>query len=391
MARCSICRLRFSNIKTLKLHYRKHSKSRIINYILKFSILLTTPCIFRRRGKSKQLKHEHNKGNGTKKQPKTKTLYLNENFHILCSRNEVIIGDDHNHFNSLFTFTDSRPQKTKKAVPIAKNKSKKTLKMQQKRVKTNDYSSRSSASSESSNNSLKAKRKCKRKKQTFGRQYHINISKMQSTHSLDEKTGEFYTCNCRIKSKISKSMKRADLKIITSDTESCSDTGKTLSQSADTKLFCTKCGNGYKTKSELTDHMYIHETFCRLCNTAFSSRYKFREHMRLHIFKVYMCHVCSAEFPMREMFYKHFESHIEDQTFESVLDMEQEYPVLRYNFLNTNYNSSISNILYYLNGYAEQNCYTHRFFKINCDICGNEVLICDYERHLQSIHSNFFY
>lgn len=389
MVICSICRLRFSNLKTLKVHYGKHSKSRIINYFLKFSILVTMPNIFRRRCKAKKTKQVNKKGK-MNKQPKTKTLFMNENFHILCSQDEVIIGDDQNRFNSLFTFTNSSRPKLKKYITSAQNKLKKTVKSNQNKCR-NNYSSRSSASSEASNNSFKLKRKFKRKKQPFRKEYHINISKLQNTQSLDDKTGEFYTCNCQAKNKISKSTKKADLQILTSDTESCSDTAKSFSHSPDAKLFCTKCGNGYRTKAELTEHMYIHETFCRLCNTAFPSKYKFREHMRLHIFKVYLCHICNAEFQMRDMFYNHFVCHFEDKTFENILDMEEEYPVLRYHFLNTDYNSSISNILYYLNDYPELNYYTHRFFTIHCDICRNEVLICDYARHLQSVHANFCY
>lgn len=390
MVRCSICRLHFTSLKSLNLHYHKHSKSTIIKCLIKFSVLLTIPNIFRKRQKEKLLEQVNKRENGIKNPPMTKTLYLKDNFHILCSQNEVIIGDDQNNVNSLFSFDDSPQQTIKKYIPKLRSKSIKNLqnKAQSKRCNS-DYSSRSSASSEGSNSGLINKRKLKRKKPSPRKHYHINVSKMQSTQSLDDQTGSFYTCNCRVKSKSSKLMKKADLKIITSDTESCSDTGKTMSN--DTKLFCTKCGNGYKTKTELTEHMYIHETFCRLCNTAFSSKYKFREHMRLHIFKVYMCHMCGAEFPLKDMFYKHFESHIEDKTLESVLDMEQDYRILRYNFINMNYNTSINNILYYLNEYPEMNFYAYRFLKIHCDICRNEVMICDYERHLQTVHSNFFY
>lgn len=349
--------------------------------------------MFRRRYKDRRPRQTTKKVKGSRKLPRTKTLYLNENFHILCSQNEVIIGDSQNRVNSLFSFDYSSKKKIKKVATLSKEKKKNIQTKNEIQLRCNsDYSSRSSVSSERSNGSSKVKRKVKRKNQSLSKYYHINITKLQNTRSLDDQTGEFYTCECRVKSKRSKLVKRADLRIITSDTESCSDTGKTMFHAvADTRLFCTKCGNGYKTKNDLTEHMYIHETFCRLCNTSFMTEYMFREHMRLHIFKVYLCHICNAEFSFKNLFYKHFESHIEERTLETVLDMEEDYKILQCNLLNMNYNTSINSILCFLNEYPDINYYASRFFKIKCDLCRNEVMRCDYEKHLEIVHSNFHY
>ncbi|KAJ8926516.1 hypothetical protein NQ314_021118 [Rhamnusium bicolor] len=159
----------------------------------------------------------------------------------------------------------------------------------------------------------------------------------------------------------------------------------------DTKIFCNKCGSGYNSARELSDHMQVHETFCRLCNESFPNEFIFREHMRLHIFKVFMCHVCHREFAFKELLQVHFECHVEDRTFETVLDMEEEYKIHRYNFMSMNYSSSINSILCFLSESHDFYYYSHKFMKIICDICFHEVFICDYEQHLQSVHYPFTY
>lgn len=127
MVRCSICRLHFSNLKTLNTHYHKHSKSTIIKNLLKFSALLTIPNIFRKRCKEKLTKADNKENKESKELLKTKTLYLKDNFHILCSQNEVIIGDDQNRLRTLFSFDNAPKPKVKKQVPLLRSKTKKSM------------------------------------------------------------------------------------------------------------------------------------------------------------------------------------------------------------------------------------------------------------------------
>ncbi|XP_023310372.1 zinc finger protein 560-like [Anoplophora glabripennis] len=306
--RCSICRQQMPTLKLLISHYlTSHSKLKIIKQVLKYSILQSTPSLFKHKYKSKMRK--------------TETLYLNENIHILCSQNEIIIGDNKSNVDMEFSFDENSNEIL--VIPH--------LRLQKTAWKT--Y-----------------------------RHYHINITKLKNQQTLDEKSGEFYMCHCRENVVISP---------------------------METKIFCQKCGSGYNTENDLMNHMQVHETFCRLCNEYFPNEYVFKEHMRLHIFKVYMCHVCGREFPFRELLQVHFECHVEDRTFETVLDMEEDYRIHRYSFMNMNYNSSINSILCYLSESHDIYYYSYKFMKVICEFCFNEVFLFDYEQHLQNVHYTF--
>ncbi|KAJ8916119.1 hypothetical protein NQ315_004486 [Exocentrus adspersus] len=330
---------------------------------------------------------------------KTKTLYLNENIHILCNQNEIIIGDEKSKIDMQFSFEEHSNDSKSHFTPYRDANSNiipnKLTKLDQiglrNKMKVCNNSS-PSASSEASTESLQIpKRKIRRRKDPLPKtkHYRIDITKLKDQQTLNEKSGEFYICHCREKyNGYRPTFQKSDLRIITSDTESCSDTSKFMPKE-EGKYFCNKCGNGYSKKQDLANHMQIHETFCRLCNQFFPNEYIFREHMRLHIFKVYMCHVCGREFPFRDLLEVHFECHIEDRTFETVLDMEEEYRIRRYNFMNMNYNSSINNILCYLNESRDYYCY-HMFMKVICEVCYLEVFFCDYEQHLQSAHNHLY-
>lgn len=236
-----------------------------------------------------------------------------------------------------------------------------------------------------------SKRKIKKKKITRRKtqDYHINITKLKDTTSLDDQNGVFYTCRCRENDcPNATKFQNVDLRLATSDTESCSETSKNsfLSQE-DSKLFCNKCGSGYKTEAALSEHMYVHEPFCRLCNTWFPNTFSFKQHMQLHKIRLFACHMCNAEFPLKETLFKHFDSHLEDKIFDDVLDMEDEYETLKKTFLNTSYNTSLSSIMCYLKERPDMFCWNYKFMKITCDICYKEILIHDYEWHLQLFHT----
>ncbi|CAH1154414.1 unnamed protein product [Phaedon cochleariae] len=398
--RCMVCRRRLNTTKSLIVHYLKgHSKLKIIKHLLKVSIIQSTQVLrnylpIKRR---KNIRKPTRKVLLNSESLQTETLYLNENIRILCGPNEVIIGDSKSSVDTEFSFQDSSTE-TKKNMKSRKRGSQDLDNGDDNNnanPKCLQISCSPSASSEGSNSSHPIyKRKIKRKKnfpkKAQQRHYRIDITKLQNAQSLDEKNGHFYTCHCREKKyrEPNNVLQKGDLRIITSDTESCSDSGKySFMPIVDTKVFCQKCGSGYKTEEELVDHMYVHESFCRLCNIPFACEFSFKQHMQLHVFRLFVCHVCHAEFPFKDMLLRHFDCHVEDRTFENVLDMEEDYRMCRYNFMSRNYRSSINSILRFLGDLPDIYYCSYRFSKIVCDICYAEVYFYEYERHLQSCHN----
>ncbi|VEN49339.1 unnamed protein product [Callosobruchus maculatus] len=342
-ARCTIC-LQKQSLNSLMKHYKKcHSKVRIARQLVKNSIIQTIPKIFSRKKwtktkttKSKKLKI---KGNSTK------TIYLKDSIQLLCGKNKIIIGDGTKTFDLELTFNDSAGEW------------KETEKTEEADTSKGYHSYSSSASSEDGNTSLKVpKKRIKRKKVNMKKlgYYCINITQLEKQKTLDERTGEFCAR--------SKNSQKSDLKIVTSDTDTCSDTGTPTS----TKHFCRNCGSGYKTETDLVEHMHIHTTFCHLCKVTFVSEFAFKDHMRAHIFKIYMCHVCHQEFIHPEMLHKHFETHVEDRILDGVLDMENDYEHINLNLVCDDYDTSINNIINFLtDGYNYNQCNEH-WHNIHC-------------------------
>ncbi|RZC37697.1 hypothetical protein BDFB_011156 [Asbolus verrucosus] len=214
------------------------------------------------------------------------------------------------------------------------------------------------------------KRRSKRSKK-LKKLFHIGIRKITETsRSLDEHTGAFYECHCRekIPQKVS------------SDTESGSDTGKTF--------YCSSCGDGYQTAAELAGHEKVHQFHCKICNQVLNGQ-NYRDHLEKHILRVYVCHLCGFEFICKEVLMGHLDYHFEQQTFENILNMEQDYNM--YAFCNTNFSSgdycsNINNILLFLTYPYDHHYSRNMFMKVVCDICYQEFHIYDYEKHLKVAH-----
>ncbi|KAJ8926515.1 hypothetical protein NQ314_021117 [Rhamnusium bicolor] len=215
-ARCSICRQQLPTLKSLISHYISgHSKLKIIKELLKSSILQSTPNLLKHKYKCKPRKLYRKPCRTLKVDPenvKTETLYLNENIHILCGQNEIIIGDGKSNVDMEFLFDgNSCESKENYYVPLKDSNGniipKKKIKLNENDLKNkinkkkSDYCTRSpSASSEDSTENLEiVKRKIKRKKDSLEkmRHYRINITKLKDQQSLNEQSGEFYICHCR--------------------------------------------------------------------------------------------------------------------------------------------------------------------------------------------------
>lgn len=371
VVRCLVCRRKMPTLKYLNNHYLKdHSKVRIVKFLMKFSFLQNN-LFMRKHKKVKQTKYEHD----------SKTMYMNSNFKIVYGTKEIMIADSDEKMElqvgKLTTDCNEELSSTKENI--------KPNDLDVSKATSGYCSDTPAASSDSSSTPLMVtKKKIRRRKTKKNGYYQINITKIKNEQSLSEENGQFYICHCReSNNNMSKFMKKSDLRVLTSDTESCSDTGKQFFMPIiETKMFCKKCGSGYKTATELDDHMSIHDTVCNLCNITFSDEFVYKEHMRLHVVKLFLCHVCKEEFPSKELLCNHFEQHVASRILENVLDMEDDYGVTYAPRPQMNYSDSISNIICYLkDGYD--------LMKIVCDICGLEVFVCDYEQHIQSTHCLF--
>lgn len=152
-----------------------------------------------------------------------------------------------------------------------------------------------------------------------------------NTKSLNEVTGDYYICHCMETQKnntIVPVYQKNDLQNLISDTESCSDTGKNYFMPlVDHKLYCYTCGNGYPSKRKLLEHFKTHETKCNICEKTFCSVNTYKLHLKKHLLKMYVCHLCEAEFSNKDMLLDHLDAHIEDDIYENVFRLEQDYKI----------------------------------------------------------------
>jgi hypothetical protein len=297
---------------------------------LKNSVLNSTPSVLRRPNK----RHNHDK---------YKTIYLHDKVQITYSNDTIVIEDESSNDN-LIELSFSDPQNAKDGAHRAPDKNK--------------------LISLARPDGRRRSRKNKKSKKLF----RIGIRKITETpRSLHEHTGEFYECHC---------MEKSSQK--SSDTESGSDTGKAF--------YCNFCGSGYQTVAELTEHETHHQYYCKLCDQAFTFP-NHKEHLEQHLLRIYVCHLCGFEFVCKEVLVGHLGYHFEQQTFENILNMEQDYNM--YGFCNTNfsagdYRSNINNILFFLT-YPYDHYYSRNMFmKVVCDICYQEFYVYDYDRHLKA-------
>lgn len=408
--RCEICHLRLPTSKNLISHYQRgHSKQKLAREILKLSIFKNIPKILKKRSKYKTEQRSEIKYKDIKE---SETLFINDNVAILYRNNEIIIRDDKSSVDLEFSFDEnSNETKENYFIPETEPNSKKQKdqltevnnnKISNNKHKSNDKLkhknrepiakllpnvSSSSASSEDSLKKFSFKKRIRKRRDSKdnARHYKINISRLKNCETLDESTGTFYRCHCRDNRKL----ENTDLKVA-SDTESASDTGRNHNFN-DLKVFCSKCGNGYRDENLLMEHMKIHETHCRVCNEIFPTEQQFKQHIQSHMFKVFVCHICNYEFPMKPMLHKHFECHVEDSILESVVDMEEDYNITPCTIPNMSYQSSINSILCYLGDNHDIYYYSNKLAKVYCDICLSEIYYHEYESHMQSMHCIYSY
>ncbi|EFA07976.1 hypothetical protein TcasGA2_TC005558 [Tribolium castaneum] len=204
------------------------------------------------------------------------------------------------------------------------------------------------------------KRRCRRKK--LDKLFTVGISKIVTRpQSLHPQTGEFYECYCMERPKSAPEV---------------------------SQIHCTFCGSGFDSTAELLNHEQHHQYYCKLCNRIFFLA-NYKEHFEQHLLRVYVCYLCGFECVCRELLLGHLGYHFEQQTFENVLNMEQDYNVYGFcspNFTSGDYHSNISNILLYLTYPYEHNYSRGMFMKVVCDICYREFGIYDYERHMRNAH-----
>lgn len=150
------------------------------------------------------------------------------------------------------------------------------------------------------------------------------------TKSLDDQTGTFYFCQCAVtdrKNNPVEIFRKSDIETLNSDTDSCSETGKFYLTLTDFKYYCDRCGNGYKTKAKLVEHLDTHNKNCHICSENFEDEFEFKGHMKKHLLKVFVCYLCEAEFGYKNMLLDHLDAHIEDDVYENVLGLEQDYKI----------------------------------------------------------------
>jgi len=402
--RCEICRSKLPTTKSLFSHYlNSHTKFKLARELFKLSISTKIPKIL---SKTKQNKTEKRSESRNSDNKKAETLFFNENIQILYRDNEIIIRDDRSSVDMEISFDENSSESKENHLATQKDKAievksvneinnnlavannsefkeKLQYKTRYSTAKNGVNISSSSASSEDSLREFSFKKRIRKKKESKenkSRHYKINITRSNDCKTLDEHTGSFYQCHCREDNKF---LDSTDLKLA-SDTESASDTGKNNSFN-DPKVFCSKCGNGYRDESLLMEHMKIHETHCRVCNEIFPTEQSFKKHIQTHMFKVFVCHICNYEFPVKPMLHKHFECHMEDSILESVLDMEEDYNTAPLILISSSYKHSIGNILCYL-GENQDMYYNSQPTKVYCDICLCELFYSDYESHMQGTH-----
>ncbi|CAG9853773.1 unnamed protein product [Phyllotreta striolata] len=296
--RCSICLLRFRNVKILFIHYlRCHSKRKIV----------------------RELIEGHSRQNFTRKST-NRSRKIPENETEMYRRKKCKINGDSNNNIEEFYFNraaSSRPEwDSEKCTPTT---------------------------------SKRPPRRTRAKQPPPGT-------------SLDDRTGTFYKCHCAWASARAPfaAAPTSDTDSC-SASSTASEAPRRPAVHPGKRFFCPTCGNGYATEAALAEHSYAHEPFCRLCNRWFPDAFEFRLHMEAHKLPVFACHACDVEFASRARLLGHFEEHREGAVVEDVLDMEREYSSFRMGFFGEDYYERINSILYYLADMADMYCYVPNF------------------------------
>lgn len=102
----------------------------------------------------------------------------------------------------------------------------------------------------------------------------------------------------------------------------------------------------------------------------------------LQIIKLYVCSICSAEFYYKQTLNTHINNHMEHDLYEMVLDMEEDYFLPEYTCLNSDYETSITNILNFLDEPYNYFLDNSMFFQTTCKYCGASMNLFEHEHHL---------
>ncbi|KAL1494342.1 hypothetical protein ABEB36_009956 [Hypothenemus hampei] len=354
---CGICYLRLPTLQILRNHYiTKHSKLALAREILKLAIANTVPKVFAKKRK--------------RKIKTTETVFVDDSFQICCRENEIIIKDDKSSVDLEFSFDENSSETKENDYQSQINNNNNNNNNKEFEIIT---SSNSVSSEENSRKFTTLRKRQRKKRDGKTKHYKVKLTRTKACESLNEITGKFYECHCRCDTKENTF---TELKL-GSDTESASGTSPLIFN--DSKVFCSKCGNGYKDENLLREHMKIHETHCRVCNEIFPTEKLFKEHIQCHMFKVFMCHYCHFETPIKALLIQHSDSHIENSILDSVIDMEADYNVVPQVLTRPSYQESIANILCYLNDTSYET-------KVHCDICLCDMFFEEYENHMQNVH-----
>lgn len=127
--------------------------------------------------------------------------------------------------------------------------------------------------------------------------------------------------------------------------------------------YCKTCGNNYNSTTEMYEHMQSHHFKCHMCNNVFLYENDYMSHMQSHLLKVFVCHFCRREFGQKTTLVQHLDAHFENEFYDNVLALEEEYKVAIYNrSLRENFNTN--NSYYYYERPESLNKYS-----FECDYC----------------------
>ncbi|XP_044758700.1 zinc finger imprinted 3-like [Coccinella septempunctata] len=382
--RCTICFLRFPSLEILGEHYiKRHCKRRIAKQLIKYSSHCTVRPFSWVKTK-KKIEPLNERTNGSRRVEK---LYIEDNIQITYGNKEITIELCSDNEESLELSIDDIPSNSTKYEEIPPK--------QTFPLKAFIYDNNSNCMLEvikpneklllvpekSKENKLKKRVARNKKPIKHYKRFCLEFVKPDGLKSLDHKTGEFYICDCSRKEE--PDTDKEDIIMVTSDTESSSDNGKySFYPILDKKVYCTICGNGYRTKSKLIEHRKLHNFHCQTCNTHYLTQKQYSEHIKNHV-TIYCCHICNLEFIHKVHLLNHLNIHQEQEIMRNILEMEQNYNHYLINFNSETYATSINNIASFLT----QSCdykYSHiQFYKIRCHLCFMDFFKCDFQQHLK--------
>lgn len=357
--KCLVCRQQLPTTKMLKSHYMAaHSKLQLVRALLKNSLFRNSSSVSTQSHTKKCSQHKTSFEGASPKYVKHEILYLEDGFENFGWDDEI----SHNYSSSDNSLNEPQNNTSCSIVhPLVENTSlmySKEINLSppykvELKIETKTFEESQVVNSESENVDNKASIKntvLKMEKEMNDRKRKLKElrnfrfkkqSKVISTKSLNESTGHFYVCSCAESQKsniIVPIYQKSDLQNLLSDTESCSDIDRSYrTPLLDCKLFCYTCGNGYANKRKLLEHFKAHDTRCSICERNFRSPETYKLHLKKHLLNIFVCHLCETEFSHKDMLLDHLDAHIEDDIYENVFRLEQDYKI-----------ENRSNQLYYL-------------------------------------------